>query len=263
MRRVSSRTGAVAVLAAAVAGTAALAACTSSGSGPTGRGSRSVDAQAPVSAEPTATLATPTGPPPDSSPLPGTTPTGASASTIAPPALPLRTAVVRAGKVRYLALSNWSAWKAAAAMEFQKANGLAPFTHGQMHYWLLGRDVERDVIPMMRRYGLGLTVWSPLASGFLTGKYTRENLADPDNRYSGFDILPFDKEHGFRVVEQKGRGADARNRRRPRREHCPGRHRLASRQAGGDERPSWRHEASPTRRQSRRGRASLDLGRSG
>jgi aryl-alcohol dehydrogenase-like predicted oxidoreductase len=110
--------------------------------------------------------------------------------------------VVRAGKVRYLGFSNWSAWRAAAALELQRAHGLAPFTHGQMHYSLLGRDVERDAIPMMRRYGLGLTVWSPLASGFLSGKYTRENLADPDNRYSGFDILPFDKEHGFRVVER-------------------------------------------------------------
>ena len=74
--------------------------------------------------------------------------------------------------------------------------GLAPFSHGQMHYSLLGRDVERDVIPLMRRYGLGLTVWSPLASGFLSGKYTRATLAAPDNRYSGFDILPFDKERG-------------------------------------------------------------------
>jgi len=53
--------------------------------------------------------------------------------------------VVRAGKVRYLGFSNWSAWRVAAAMEIQKANSLAPFTHGQMHYSLLGRDVERDV----------------------------------------------------------------------------------------------------------------------
>jgi len=111
-------------------------------------------------------------------------------------------AVVRAGKVRYLGFSNWSAWKAAAALEIQKANGLAPFTHGQMYYSLVGRDVERDVIPMMRRYGLGLTVWSPLASGFLSGKYTRQTLSDPDNRLSGFDILPFDKERGFGLVER-------------------------------------------------------------
>lgn len=111
-------------------------------------------------------------------------------------------AVVRSGKVRYLGFSNWSAWKVSAALEIQKANGLAPFTHGQMHYSLLGRDVERDIAPMMQRYGLGMTVWSPLASGFLSGKYTRETLSDPDNRYAGFDILPFDKEHGLAVVDR-------------------------------------------------------------
>ena len=116
--------------------------------------------------------------------------------------LPALDAVVRSGKVRYLGFSNWSAWRVAAAVEIQRANGLARFTHGQMHYSLLGRDVERDVVPMMRRYGLGLTVWSPLSSGFLSGKYTRESLSDPANRYSGFDILPFDKEHGFRVVDR-------------------------------------------------------------
>lgn len=110
--------------------------------------------------------------------------------------------VVRAGKARYLGFSNWSAWKAAAALELQRANGWAPFTHGQMHYSLLGRDVERDVVPMMRRYGLGLNVWSPLASGFLSGKYTRESLADPQNRFSGFDLLPFDKAQGFALVER-------------------------------------------------------------
>jgi len=111
-------------------------------------------------------------------------------------------AVVRSGKARYLGFSNWSAWQAAAALEIQTAKGLAPFTHGQMYYSLLGRDIERDVIPMMRRYGLGLTVWSPLASGFLSGKYTRETLSSPENRYSGFDLLPFDKEQGFQLVER-------------------------------------------------------------
>jgi len=119
-------------------------------------------------------------------------------------------ASVRAGKVRYLGFSNWSAWRAAAALEIQRARGLAQFTHGQMHYSLLGRDVERDVVPMMRRYGLGLTVWSPLASGFLSGKYSRETLSSPDNRYSSFDILPFDKEHGFRLVDKMRSIADVR-----------------------------------------------------
>jgi aryl-alcohol dehydrogenase-like predicted oxidoreductase len=119
--------------------------------------------------------------------------------------------VVRAGKVRYLGFSNWSAWRAAAALELQISGGLARFTHGQMHYSLLGRDVERDVMPMMRRYGLGLTVWSPLTAGFLSGKYTRDNLSDPDNRYSGFDIIPFDKERGFRLVDRLRAIAGVRN----------------------------------------------------
>ncbi len=110
--------------------------------------------------------------------------------------------LVRAGKVRYLGFSNWSAWRAAAALEIQRAQGLARFTHGQMYYSLLGRDVERDVVPMMRQYGLGMTVWSPLAGGFLSGKYTRQTLTDPDNRIAGFDFLPFEKEAGFALVER-------------------------------------------------------------
>jgi aryl-alcohol dehydrogenase-like predicted oxidoreductase len=119
-------------------------------------------------------------------------------------------AVVRAGKVRYLGFSNWAAWKVAAALELQRSGGLARFTHGQMYYSLLGRDVERDVIPMMRHYGLGMTVWSPLASGFLSGKYTRDTLSAADNRYAGFDILPFDKEQGFALVDRMRAIAETR-----------------------------------------------------
>lgn len=110
-------------------------------------------------------------------------------------------AIVRAGKARYLGVSNWPAWKVAAALELQRANGWAPFTHVQMMYSLLGREVEHEIVPMMAHYGLGLTAWSPLAGGFLSGKYTRETLADPDNRLSGFDMIPFDKEQGFALVE--------------------------------------------------------------
>ena len=110
-------------------------------------------------------------------------------------------AVVRAGKARYLGFANWSVWKAAAALEIQKANGLARFAQGQVYWSLVGRDAERDFPSLTRHYGIGLTVWSPLAGGFLSGKYTPENLRDPDYRYSGFDVLPFDKAHGFQVVE--------------------------------------------------------------
>jgi len=119
--------------------------------------------------------------------------------------------VVRSGKARYIGFSNWSAWQVAAAMEIQKANGWAPFSHGQMHYSLLIRDIERDLVQVMERYKLGLTVWSPLVSGFLSGKYTRENLADKDNRLSGFDIMPFDKEHGFALVDKLRAIAGAHN----------------------------------------------------
>ena len=110
--------------------------------------------------------------------------------------------IVRAGKVRYIGFSNWSAWNAAAALEIQKANGWARFTHGQMYYSMLCRDVEADVIPMMRRYGVGLTVWSPLAGGFLSGKYTRETMADPANRRADFDFPPLDKEQGLKLVDK-------------------------------------------------------------
>lgn len=109
--------------------------------------------------------------------------------------------LVRAGKVRYLGFSNWSAWSVSAALELQRANGWAQFTHGQMYYSLLGRDIEYDVIPMMRRYGIGLTVWSPLAGGFLTGKYGVAHEKDPTHRRNAFDFPPIDKDQGFKLIE--------------------------------------------------------------
>jgi len=109
--------------------------------------------------------------------------------------------VVRAGKVRYLGFSNWSAWKAAAALERQQASGWASFTHGQMSYSLLARDVELDVLPMMHEYGLGLTAWSPLASGFLSGKYTRENLGEPSSRLGGRGPAGVTPERAFALLD--------------------------------------------------------------
>jgi aryl-alcohol dehydrogenase-like predicted oxidoreductase len=110
--------------------------------------------------------------------------------------------LVRTGKVRYLGFSNWSAWKAATALQMQKERGWAQFSSGQMYYSLVGRDVEDEIVPFMCYAGLGMTVWSPLAGGFLSGKYTRENLKDSENRLASFDFLPFDKEAGFSVVEK-------------------------------------------------------------
>lgn len=110
--------------------------------------------------------------------------------------------LVRQGKVRYIGFSNWSAWQAAAALELQKANGWARFTHGQMYYSLLGRDIERDVVPMLKRYGMGLTVWSPLAFGFLSGKFNASNIENPDSRFSESKLMRFDRDHGFALVEK-------------------------------------------------------------
>lgn len=112
--------------------------------------------------------------------------------------------LVRAGKVRYIGFSNWPAWKAATALQMQKSCGWAQFTSGQMYYSLVGRDVEHEVVPFMQYAGIGMTVWSPLAGGFLSGKYTREKFKDSENRLSGFDFLPLDKELGFKVVEKMG-----------------------------------------------------------
>lgn len=109
--------------------------------------------------------------------------------------------LVRQGKVRYVGYSNWPAWLAAKAVQMQRERRWAAFVNGQMYYSLIGRDVEHEVIPFMRASGVGLTVWGPLAGGFLSGKYTRGNLHDPDKRLSGFDFLPLDKEWGFTVLD--------------------------------------------------------------
>ena len=108
--------------------------------------------------------------------------------------------VVRAGKVRYLAFSNWPAWQAAASIELQRAHGWAPFTHGQMFYSLACRDVERDMVPMMARYGLGLTVWSPLAFGLLSGRINADNIGDAGTRFADGDMLDLDKARAFAVL---------------------------------------------------------------
>lgn len=107
--------------------------------------------------------------------------------------------VVRDGKVRYIGFSNWPAWRVAAACEIQRAHGLAPLTHGQMHYSLVGRDIEQEVIPALSRYRLGLTVWSPLAAGFLTGKHLNDPGDHLQNAKWGF--LRFDRKLGFQLID--------------------------------------------------------------
>jgi aryl-alcohol dehydrogenase-like predicted oxidoreductase len=70
-----------------------------------------------------------------------------------------------------------------------------------MYYSLVGRDLEHEVLPFVQDAGIGTMIWSPLAGGFLSGKYTRENLRSDENRLAGFDFLPLDKEQGFALVD--------------------------------------------------------------
>jgi aryl-alcohol dehydrogenase-like predicted oxidoreductase len=117
--------------------------------------------------------------------------------------------LVRSGKVRYIGFSNWPAWRAAMALTIQRERGWAQFSSGQMYYSLLGRDLEQEFVPFLRATRTGMTVWSPLAGGFLSGKYTPETLQAKENRLSGANFLPIDKELGFRVVEEIGKIANA------------------------------------------------------
>lgn len=108
--------------------------------------------------------------------------------------------LVQRGYVRYVGFSNWAAWQAAKAVGISKRNGWAAFVASQMYYSLVGRDIEHELLPMAMDAGIGTIVWGPLAGGFLSGKYATDTLKAPDNRLSGFDFLPFDKEMGFRLL---------------------------------------------------------------
>src|SRR6185295_20259033 len=83
--------------------------------------------------------------------------------------------LVRAGKVRYLGVSDTPAWKIVEANMTARFRGWSAFIGLQIEYSLLERTVEQDLVPMARELGLGVTPWSPLKSGALSGKYTRDN----------------------------------------------------------------------------------------
>jgi aryl-alcohol dehydrogenase-like predicted oxidoreductase len=117
--------------------------------------------------------------------------------------------IVRAGKVRYLGFSNWSAWRAATALERQRRNGWAPFVAGQVNHSLIQRDTEYDLLPFMAQSGVGGMAWSPLAGGFLTGKYDRDNVDRPGTRVA-MSTLPYDRHQALAVVDALGEVAAAR-----------------------------------------------------
>lgn len=110
--------------------------------------------------------------------------------------------LVRDGKVRYIGFSNWPAWMAAKAIGIQKRHGLAQFRAAELYYSLTGRDVEHDLVPFLHDAGIGMFVWSPLAGGLLTGKYTKDNPKGDGGRLADFDFLPDRRESGYRVAQE-------------------------------------------------------------
>jgi aryl-alcohol dehydrogenase-like predicted oxidoreductase len=100
--------------------------------------------------------------------------------------------LVRQGLVRYAGVSNWSAWAVAKAQGIAERKGQARLSALQAYYTLVGRDLERDIAPMLASEGVGLMVWSPLAGGLLSGKYDGEGRA-ADGRRVGFDFPPVDR----------------------------------------------------------------------
>jgi len=117
--------------------------------------------------------------------------------------------LVSRGLVRYVGWSNLPAWYAARGECIQDLRGYMPFASAQIYYSLIGRDAEHEVIPYCRAAGLGTLIWSPLAGGFLTGKYTREDPAGEGGRRAAFSVPPIDIERGYEAVDAMGKIAES------------------------------------------------------
>jgi aryl-alcohol dehydrogenase-like predicted oxidoreductase len=120
--------------------------------------------------------------------------------------------LVRQGKVRYIGLSNLMSWQAATAIMLQERLGLEKYVTAQMYYSLVGRGLEYEFQSFAEYHNIGILVWSPLAGGFLTGKYSRTNRAPAGSRFAeAGSFVPFDKEMGYRVVEALNKIAGRHN----------------------------------------------------
>jgi len=108
--------------------------------------------------------------------------------------------LVKSGKVRYIGCSNLAAWQIMKALGVSAQQHLAKFVSLQAYYTIAGRDLEREVVSMLLDQKLGLMVWSPLAGGFLSGKYTREANAEEGRRVN-FDFPPVNKDKAFDVID--------------------------------------------------------------
>jgi aryl-alcohol dehydrogenase-like predicted oxidoreductase len=108
--------------------------------------------------------------------------------------------LTRQGLVRYIGVSNWAAWRIAKALGRSELHGYARFETLQAYYSIAGRDLERELVPMMAEEGLGLMVWSPLAGGLLSGKFGPGSTAPNDARRANFDFPPVDKDRAWACI---------------------------------------------------------------
>jgi aryl-alcohol dehydrogenase-like predicted oxidoreductase len=109
--------------------------------------------------------------------------------------------LVQQGKVRYIGLSNWHAWRIMKALGIAERKNLAKFDTLQAYYSIAGRDLEREIVPLLEDQKMGLLVWSPLAGGLLSGKFSKENQKPEGSRRSEFDFPIVDKERAWKVVD--------------------------------------------------------------
>lgn len=107
---------------------------------------------------------------------------------------------VRQGKVRYIGCSNLAAWQIMKALGISERRNLAPFASVQAYYSLAGRDLEHELLPMIEDQKLGLMAWSPLAAGFLSGKYDRSSRRG-ESRRDKFEFPPVDREKAFDIID--------------------------------------------------------------
>jgi aryl-alcohol dehydrogenase-like predicted oxidoreductase len=112
--------------------------------------------------------------------------------------------LVRTGKVRYIGASNLAGWQLMKALGVSQRDGLERFATIQSYYSIAGRDLEREVVPVLVSEGVGLLIWSPLAGGFLSGKFSRDNPRPQSTRRASFNFPPVDEARGYSVLDALG-----------------------------------------------------------
>ena len=119
--------------------------------------------------------------------------------------------VVRSGKVRYIGISNHPAWMVVKANSYADKMGWTKFVASQNFYSVASRDIEREIIPMALSEDISIMPWSPLAGGFLSGKFSRNNVVAGNSRRDSFDFPPINKEKAYEIIDIMEAVADQHN----------------------------------------------------